>query len=128
MLSNLLSSTLPTYAVVIIIAVIAVQYGFALFCLLKLAYLDISKKEYVLWNLFILLIFFIGGITFLIYWFKVKDTKRITPYTPNSAETEGNAVATEAEEKTEASGETEKHEETEEGDETPDEKSEEENK
>lgn len=102
MLSNLLSSTLPTYAVIIIIAVVAVQYGFALFCLLKLAYLDISKKEYVLWNLFILLIFFIGGIVFLVYWFKVKDTKRIPPYTPSSEQAEGNA---------EANGEAEKSEE-----------------
>ena len=79
----LLSSLgLPTYAVVIIIAVVAVQYAFALFCLLKLAFLDITKKEYVLWNLLILIVFFIGGIAFLIYYYKVKDTKRIEPYKP----------------------------------------------
>ena len=81
----LLSSLgLPTYAVVIIIAVVAVQYAFALFCLLKLAFLDITKREYVLWNLLILLVFFIGGIAFLIYYYKVKDTKRIEPYKPES--------------------------------------------
>lgn len=70
-------SAMQTYAVVIIIAAIAVQYAFALFCLLKLAYLDITKKEYVLWNLFILIVFFIGGIAFLVYYSKVKDTKSI---------------------------------------------------
>lgn len=58
------------------------QYAFALFCLFKLAYLDVSKKEYALWNLFILLVFFVGGIAFLIYYFKVKDVKRIPPYNP----------------------------------------------
>lgn len=82
----LLSSIgLPTYGVVIIIAVVAVQYAFALFCLLKLAFLDITKKEYVLWNLFILLVFFIGGLAFLIYYNKVKSTKRIQPYKADDA-------------------------------------------
>ena len=85
----LLSSLgLPTYAVVIIIAVVAVQYAFALFCLLKLAFLDITKREYVLWNLLILLVFFIGGIAFLIYYYKVKDTKRIEPYKPEPPKAE----------------------------------------
>ncbi|MDE7464082.1 MAG: hypothetical protein K2M48_03540, partial [Clostridiales bacterium] len=63
-------SALEPYAVVIIIVVVALQYAFALFCLLKLAYLDISKREYALWNLLILLVFFIGDIAFLIYYFK----------------------------------------------------------
>lgn len=84
---------LPTYAVITIIAVVLVQYAFALFCLLKLAFLDISKKEYVLWNLFILLVFFIGDIAFLIYWFKVKDKKTIPPYTPPQAQSDENAEA-----------------------------------
>lgn len=88
----LLSSLgLPTYGVVIIIAVVAVQYAFALFCLLKLAFLDVTKKEYVLWNLFILLVFFIGGIAFLIYYNKVKETKRIKPYKPEPPAEEHNA-------------------------------------
>lgn len=73
---------LETPAVISIIAVVLVQYALATFCLLKLAFLDISKKEYVLWNLFILLIFFIGDIAFLIYWSKVKDKKRIPPMPP----------------------------------------------
>ena len=77
---------LQTSAVIAIIAVIAVQYAFALFCLLKLAYLDITKKEYVLWNLFILIVFFIGGIAFLIYYFKVKDKKAIKPVTDQKPE------------------------------------------
>lgn len=80
---------LQTYAVVIIIAVIAVQYAFALFCLLKLAYLDITKKEYVLWNLFILIVFFIGGIAFLVYYSKVKDTKSIKPAATAPENTDG---------------------------------------
>lgn len=58
------------YIVAVIIAVIVAQYAFALFCLLKLAYLDVGKKQYILWNLFILLIFFIGGGVFLWYYYK----------------------------------------------------------
>ena len=77
-------SALQTPVVVAIIIVIAVQYAFALFCLLKLAYLDITKREYVLWNLFILLVFFIGGIAFLVYYYKVGKDKRIPPYVPES--------------------------------------------
>ncbi len=63
-------SALQHYIVAVIIAVIAAQYAFALFCLLKLAYMDVSKKQYVLWNLLILLVFFIGGGVFLWYYYK----------------------------------------------------------
>ena len=75
-------SALQPYVVVIIIAIVAVQYAIALFCLLKLAYLDISKREYVLWNLFILIVVFVGDIAFLIYYYKVGKNKRIPPYVP----------------------------------------------
>lgn len=76
-------NAVQTYAVGIIIAVVVAQYAFAIFCLLKLAYLDIPKKQYVLWNLLILLVFFIGGAAFLIYYYKVKDEKTIPPYEPD---------------------------------------------
>lgn len=56
-----------SYVTAIIVAVIVVQYAFALYCLLKLAYLNIDKKKYVLWNIFILLVFFVGGVVFLVY-------------------------------------------------------------
>lgn len=107
-------SALQTPVVVAIIIVVAVQYAFALFCLLKLAYLDISKRDYVLWNLFILLVFFIGGIAFLVYYYKVGKNKRIPPYTPEAdtpqaAENTANEQKSETEpasdEKTEASDE-----------------------
>lgn len=73
---------IPPYVVAIIISVVAVQYALALFCLLKLAYLDIEKRTYVLWNIFILLVFFVGDITFLIYYYKVGKNKRIPAYVP----------------------------------------------
>lgn len=63
-------SALQGYVVFIIIAVVMLQYAFAVFCLLKLAYLDLSKQHYFLWNLFILIVFFIGGIVFLVYYSK----------------------------------------------------------
>lgn len=63
-------SALQGYIVAIIVCIVVLQYAFALFCLLKLAYLDLPKKYYVLWNLFVLLIFFIGGAVFLVYYFK----------------------------------------------------------
>ncbi|MCH5156028.1 MAG: hypothetical protein J1F69_05410 [Clostridiales bacterium] len=56
--------------VFIIIAVVLLQYGFAVYCLLKLAYMDLSRNMYILWNLFILIVFFIGGAVFLVYYFK----------------------------------------------------------
>ncbi|MCH5162179.1 MAG: hypothetical protein J1G38_01665 [Clostridiales bacterium] len=75
-------SALEPYVVVILIVIVALQYAFALFCLLKLAYLDITKREYVLWNLFILLVFFIGDIAFLVYYYKKGKEKTIPPYVP----------------------------------------------
>ena len=70
-------SAVGTEFIVAFIVIIAVQYAVAVFCLLKLAYLDISKREYVLWNIFILIVFFIGDIAFLVYYYKVGKNKRI---------------------------------------------------
>lgn len=66
---------LQTYVVAILIALIVLQYAFALFCLLKLAYFDIERSQFILWNLFILLVFFIGGIAFLVYYYKHPEKK-----------------------------------------------------
>lgn len=63
-------SAIQGYIVATIISVVVLQYAFALFCLLKLAYMDISKRDYILWNVLILLVFFIGGAVFLVYYFK----------------------------------------------------------
>ncbi len=68
-------SAVQPYIVAIIIAVVVLQYAFALFCLLKLAYLDIDKKYYIIWNVFILLVFFIGGAVFLVYYYKHPELK-----------------------------------------------------
>ncbi len=70
--------------VISLIAVIAVQYAFATFCLMKLATLDLSRKNYILWNVFILLVFFVGDIAFLIYYFKAGKSKRIPDFVPTS--------------------------------------------
>lgn len=61
-------SALQAYVVFIIIAVVLVQYAFAVFCLLKLAYMDIDRTHYILWNVFILIVFFIGCGVFLVYY------------------------------------------------------------
>lgn len=68
-------SAVQPYIVAIIIAVVVLQYAFALFCLLKLAYLDIDKKYYIICNVFILLVFFIGGAVFLVYYYKHPELK-----------------------------------------------------
>ena len=75
-----LNSSLPSYAVAIIIVAVVVQYAYALFCLLKLAYIDIPKKQYVLWNLLILLGVFVGPTIFLVYYYKIGKEKKIPPY------------------------------------------------
>ncbi|MDE7406176.1 MAG: hypothetical protein K2M89_04825 [Clostridiales bacterium] len=61
---------LQPYVVFIIIAAVLLQYAFAVFCLLKLAYMDFDKKKYILWNLLILIVFYIGGVVFLVYYSK----------------------------------------------------------
>ena len=81
------------YVIGIIIAVVAVQYAFALFCLLKLAYMDFEKKLYILWNLFILIVFFIGGTVFLVYYCKhpekrIKDNAGATQEQPSEQPSE----------------------------------------
>lgn len=75
---------LQPHVVGILIAVVVLQYAFAIFCLMKLAYLDVTKKEYVLWNLLILLVFFIGGGAFLIYHHKVKEYRSVKPSESNT--------------------------------------------
>lgn len=80
-------SALQTYVVFIIIAIVMLQYGFAIYCLLKLAYMNLSKNRYILWNLFILIVFFIGGTVFLVYYFKHPELRiKATPTTESAQE------------------------------------------
>lgn len=75
-------SALQAYVVFIIIAVVLVQYAFAVFCLLKLAYMDISRNRYILWNVFILIVFFIGCAVFLVYYGRhpeLRISKEVVP-------------------------------------------------
>ena len=73
-------SAIQSYVVAIIIVLIVLQYAFALFCLLKLAYFDVSRRDYILWNLFILIGVFVGGAVFLVYYFKHPELR--IPKTP----------------------------------------------
>ena len=68
-------SAVQPYIVTIVIAGVVLQFAFALFCLLKLAYLDIDKKRYILWNVCILLVVFIGSAIFLVYYYKHPQLK-----------------------------------------------------
>lgn len=85
--------SLETPVVISLVALIAVQYAFATFCLMKLARLDLPRKNYVLWNLFILLVFIIGGTVFLIYYFKVKDKLTVPEYVPSEKDKQENENA-----------------------------------
>lgn len=80
-------SALQPYVVFIIIAAVLLQYAFAVFCLLKLAYTDLDKKRYILWNLFILIVFYIGGAVFLVYYNKHPEL-RISKDVPPANTTE----------------------------------------
>ena len=80
-------SAMQPYVVFIVIAVVMVQYGFAIYCLLKLAYMNLSRNHYILWNLFILIVFFIGGAVFLVYYFKHPELRiKATPTTESAQE------------------------------------------
>lgn len=52
---------------IILAPLIAAQYILATVGLIMLSHRDIPTKNYVIWNLVILLVFFVGTITFLIY-------------------------------------------------------------
>ncbi len=95
-------SSLDAYIVIPVIVVVVAQYAFALFCLMKLAYLDISRKNYVLWNLLILVVFFIGGAAFLIYYskhpeLKIEKTSEITDAAEHAGDPEATSDADPAE-------------------------------
>ncbi len=66
--------------IAIVVPIVVLQYAFALFCLLKLAYFELSRRQYIIWNVIILFAFFIGGAVFLVYYYKHPD-KRV-PKTP----------------------------------------------
>ena len=89
-------SAIQPYVVAIIIVLIVLQYAFALFCLLKLAYFDVSRRDYILWNLFILIGIFVGGITFLVYYYK--HPEKLIPKTPTEKIEDAPTEQTEAEE------------------------------
>lgn len=106
-------SVAQAYILIPVIAVVVLQYAFALFCLTRLAYLDISKKNYILWNVFILVVFFIGGIVFLIYYYKHPD--KLIPKTPEEKENSQNAEDPDASSEAETNGDTKAAAQTESG-------------
>ncbi|MDE6029176.1 MAG: hypothetical protein K2F90_02500 [Clostridiales bacterium] len=79
-------SALQPYVVLIIIAAVLLQYAFAVFCLLKLAYMDFDKKKYILWNVFILIVFYIGGVVFLVYYSKHPELRISKDVPPANAD------------------------------------------
>lgn len=60
----------------IVIPLFAAQYALAIFCLTRLAYCKMSVAKYVVWNIFILLVFFVGSGVFLVYYFTNKQRLR----------------------------------------------------
>ena len=106
-------SALQTYIVAILISVIVVQYAFALFFLLKLSYFDLPKTHYILWNLCILVVFFIGGAAFLVYYYKhpEKRIQKLTDAVKPDAQAEGAPQAEQSEQPQEEQAEKDKAEE-----------------
>ena len=51
----------------IILPIVLGQYIVAIFALVRLARARLGTPKYIAWNLFILIVFFIGAITFFIY-------------------------------------------------------------
>lgn len=77
--------------VIPIVVCVIVQMPIAMFCLYKLARVDQPLSRYILWNIFIIVVFFIGDAVFLIYYYKSKNVKLIdmTPVASASGEAEG---------------------------------------
>lgn len=55
--------------------IILAQYLYALFALTLLAKSRLKISQYVIWNLFILLVFFAGSTVFIIYYYKKRKTE-----------------------------------------------------
>ena len=62
--SEMISSVNPYF---IILPIVLAQYILATFALVRLARARLSTPRYVLWNVFIVVVFFVGSITFFIY-------------------------------------------------------------
>lgn len=56
----------------VILPLFIVQYALAIFSLTRLAFCNISLKQYIIWNLVCLLVFFVGSIVFLTYFYTHK--------------------------------------------------------
>lgn len=99
-------SALQPYVVFILIAAVLIQYGFAVFCLLKLAFMDITKNKYILWNLLILFAFYVGGAVFLVYYYKHPELRiKKTPEQVDGEQTEQTEQTEQAEPTKEQSAE-----------------------
>lgn len=57
------------HPLVIVLPLFLVQYMLAIFTLTRLALARLPVKYYVVWNICILLVFFIGSIVFLVYYY-----------------------------------------------------------
>ena len=57
----------------VLVPLILLQYGLSLFCLVRLVFLDLPKKKFIIWNFFILIVVGIGVITFFVCYFKFRD-------------------------------------------------------
>lgn len=74
----------------IILPIVLAQYIYATFALVRLARARLSALSYTLWNLFIVLVFFIGSTAFLIYDAKKKKIS-VRDKSPDESENEENA-------------------------------------
>ena len=83
---------------VIIVPIIAAQYILALVAFVFLSKRAPNTKDFVLWNIFILLVFFVGSITFFIY-NRVRPLNKPSGSEPQAdAEEKDNAAPKETEE------------------------------
>ena len=98
---EMISSKNPYF---IILPIVLTQYVLATFALVRLARARLSTSKYVVWNLFVLIVFFVGSITFLIYDAVRKKPddegqEKITTQTVSSGETVGGNAENSGDEK-----------------------------
>lgn len=78
---------------VVLLPLVVAQYVLAIFALTRLAMCRLPAKKYVVWNIAIVLAFFVGSIVFLCYYYGKRRTQALAEEAAEEAARRDNAAA-----------------------------------